>query len=437
MPDVLTPTTTMKRGGSHTIKKKMSKKFKRHNTQTISAMSSLEGLHSIQQSSIDHNEENYADDQQIKPEISQVDQETLVLKTMVQEQIQQFDSEQEQMKIKLYNARIFVINAALTFLIGDCAFYLPSLVKEDRKWFPNLLGIVLGLVVSIPLYIGIAHSLLKKKLGLIRWLLVIVIFRCQFEMWNMPREGSVNFSLRRMVKSQTISISQMASLKIASELFKDYRRIIVSNIIVLVLTNVQIIALHIKPDGLADVLPLTSYLLPQLMVVIIYCYVNKQNMLVNIRENVMMFEYDQYKEMFNSLQEGVIVISANQDVSQPSETSSFKVFFANELMQAILFKVCNISATQPHDKNFLQLTDLIRRKVFFPFQNKIHSNHSTDRQRRASFKRKKSSSEQAYSIVDILSLTQNELSQMVFSFSSKKRRLIDTKHSTTEMQRVL
>ena len=60
-------------------------------------------------------------------------------------------------------------------------------------------------------------------------------------------------------------------------------------------------------------------------------------MLANVDKNIEKFEFDQYKEVFNSLQEGILV--THTEHVEGREEGNFKVFFANEIMQEMMFKL--------------------------------------------------------------------------------------------------
>lgn len=59
--------------------------------------------------------------------------------------------------------------------------------------------------------------------------------------------------------------------------------------------------------------------------------------MADIIRSIQQFEYEQYTEMFNSLQEGIIVIDSPETEIKEIQTNNIKIFFANEMMQRLMF----------------------------------------------------------------------------------------------------
>ena len=72
----------------------------------------------------------------------------------------------------------------------------------------------------------------------------------------------------------------------------------------------QIIGFSIKANGAKDDYPILGVMIfTSFFNLLIFVYINKQNILANIVENVKHGENESIKLMFDSLQEGIIVIN--------------------------------------------------------------------------------------------------------------------------------
>ena len=81
----------------------------------------------------------------------------------------------------------------------------------------------------------------------------------------------------------------------------------------------------------------------------VFVFVNNKNMASVALQEVKMFEYDQYKTMFNSLQEGIIVIDTQ--TKESTEALDYSLFFINEVQQLIMNKIFKLKDHVSKNKN--------------------------------------------------------------------------------------
>ena len=204
----------------------------------------------------------------------------------------------------------------------------------------------------------------------------------------------------------------------------------VANVLIM---YVQVIWINHQGDVGKD-LPL--YLLNTFLslgTLLIYMFLDSQNVLANIRHKISTFEYEQYKEMFNSLQEGVLVID-----SETTDADGFQVFFANELMQKLMTKVLDVKAS--HDeKDFKNISANVGKPLFYVYRREMANQEKQERMSRSfgqSSRTSRSNRVKRYSLKQIMNMSQNQLSQLVFMFNDKTTDLLD-KDEFTEIQNVL
>ena len=115
------------------------------------------------------------------------------------------------------------------------------------------------------------------------------------------------------------------------------------------------IVLYHKPGGAKDDIPTYfGITLGVFIPTLIFSFVEQNNVLANVTKNIREFEYEQYKEMFNSLQEGIIVINSPND--KTADKQKYSVFFANEMMQLLMQELLGIRTEMKKDMNFAHLS---------------------------------------------------------------------------------
>lgn len=100
--------------------------------------------------------------------------------------MQEFNTGEEQLRIKMFNTRKYLILMAITFLLVDTIIFIPAF--PYKPLFPNQVGIAINISLSIPLYIGLIYSYCRKSITPIRPLMVMCLLRIQMELWNLPGE---------------------------------------------------------------------------------------------------------------------------------------------------------------------------------------------------------------------------------------------------------
>ena len=132
-----------------------------------------------------------------------------------------------------------------------------------------------------------------------------------------------------------------------------------------------------------------------------FVIINTRISKANIDQSVRLFEFEQYKDMFNSLQEGVIVLDKPADGE-----STRSVFFVNELMQTAMNKILESdSSLEASHKAFENIQTNFSKPIMHVYRSEQQRNsqQETDPQKK-------------YSFQDVVGLTQAQLSKMVFTF---------------------
>lgn len=68
------------------------------------------------------------------------------------------------------------------------------------------------------------------------------------------------------------------------------------------------------------------------MLLVVFSFQTKKNILISATQNIKEHEFDQYRVMFNSLQEGVLVIDETEIINKNSnKVFKHSIFFCNEI----------------------------------------------------------------------------------------------------------
>ena len=137
---------------------------------------------------------------------------------------------------------------------------------------------------------------------------------------------------------------------------------------------------------------------------IVFVRINQDNALASVSNRMQLFEFEQYYDIFNCLQEGIIVFDQPTD-QQPDH----RVFFANEIMQFIMTQVLKLDE---FDLSTIQAA--LNQPIFYQYR----SDNPTDGQRHIQHA--------SYSLNQIFELSEDELSQRVFMFSDKQAKFLET-----------
>ena len=148
----------------------------------------------------------------------------------------------------------------------------------------------------------------------------------------------------------------------------------------------------------------------------------KQNAQASVDQSVQLFEFEQYKDMFNSLQEGVIVFDLPTD-----DKPSYRVFFINELMQSIMDLLIETARS-----SLGKIQSSMDHSIFYVYRSEFNKNQGQGQGQGQPFSQELTK----LSLSEIIELTQSQLSQMVFMFSDQNLKLLDG-NDYTQMQDVL
>ena len=173
--------------------------------------------------------------------------------------------------------------------------------------------------------------------------------------------------------------------------------------------------------------------------VFVFIFVNTKNMASTALEEIKLFEFEQYKTMFNSLQEGIIVIDT--PASSTSETKDYALFFINEVQQIIMNKIFKLKQDKPTKNKHTQqdtihLSRNIKKKVFYEYRSEYEHKEGKSSRKPSSNNMTSTMSMgnlNSFSLFDVLKMSQNELSLKVFMFDSKKVELFNSKMEFTDI----
>ena len=150
----------------------------------------------------------------------------------------------------------------------------------------------------------------------------------------MPEKEKVNNYVAlygSLILAVTILVMFLSNLlcQIHSSSFKKTLAFIILNLTVMIISN--ILVYRQGDESYLEIMWYVGVIFAVVINKIIHALIIKQNSEARVQQSVILFEFEQYKDMFNSLQEGVIVLD------QPTaEEPKHRVFFINEIMQTIL-----------------------------------------------------------------------------------------------------
>jgi hypothetical protein len=104
---------------------------------------------------------------------------------------------------------------------------------------------------------------------------------------------------------------------------------------------------------------------------ILYAFVGRNISDLIVLQEKGVFEFQQYKDMFNCLQEGILVIKENLGKSQtPLEKneSAYKMYFINHIADRILSKVMSTRRIMRKNSS-INKDNLHKKKIFYEFKN--------------------------------------------------------------------
>lgn len=133
-------------------------------------------------------------------------------------------------------------------------------------------------------------------------------------------------------------------LQLCSQIFKNSVVMFWNIIINIFLIYVWIITFNHQAEGAPDDFgQYAAVIVVSMVTLVIFTFIDRQNVLANVTKNLQIFEFESYKEMFNSLHEGIIVINAPETLDK-NESDQISIFFANEIIQLIMQQLLGITA---------------------------------------------------------------------------------------------
>ena len=106
-----------------------------------------------------------------------------------------------------------------------------------------------------------------------------------------------------------------------------------------------------------------------LLTVLVYAFSNAENMESVIKQENHEFEQTQYKQMFNTLQEGIIVFESKK--SEKIDPAFCSIFFINEVLDVIFKKVTGKKIKKHRaslDMQEISLSKFLKKRVFFTYR---------------------------------------------------------------------
>lgn len=241
------------------------------------------------------------------------------------------------------NSRKYVLFLCITCLLSDVLIFIPRF--STSPFFPVQVGMICSWIFTVPLYVGMIHSYIKKDYRHILKILLFTLFRNNFEFMNLPTEKvGKNFELRRILKAQMLTMMLVLTAFFTCQLVQNMKKSYFVLMMNIALMNIVVIASYYNPDGQIgkDIFPILTLVVPEIICATIFFNIHKENVIASIVENVQIYEHEKYKQMFDSLQEGVLVINTpKQDIKNTSKDEC-RLYFANELMILLLQKILDV-----------------------------------------------------------------------------------------------
>ena len=134
-----------------------------------------------------------------------------------------------------------------------------------------------------------------------------------------------------------------------------------------------------------------------------FVMINRRNFAANIASEVLHKQFQNFKMMFNSLQEGIVIIDENE-LGQQGLSVNYKMSFSNQLASS-MFNVV-------HSKFDL---DTMKQRIFYQYKGQ---SEAIKAESMSQIGQSQKSQHSAYSVYDLLSMSENEICQKVFMFES-------------------
>ena len=173
----------------------------------------------------------------------------------------------------------------------------------------------------------------------------------------------------------------------------------------------NIVIQRTEQSNLEEIFQYVITTVSSLALMIVFINLNRQNMVASLTSNLSTFEYEQYKDLFNTLQEGIVVIDFNQ--TKAALKDAYSVFFANEQMTRLLSKFLGGGRAAKKES----IAKNLNRDLFYLF--KIEGSQSPEEKFERSDDGSVDQQLRPFTLIQIMRLSQAQLSHMVFTFSRK------------------
>ena len=245
----------------------------------------------------------------------------------------------QQMNVILTNCRKFLLSISIVLAVTDFAMIYPRF--HQKKLWPNQVAIIVEGMAQFPVYFLLAHSFLRKSLANVKAMMVLMVVRIQMGFLQLPgEEVGVNHDARAFNKVAVQTFSLLQLLQLSGQVFENKKCVFWAIVVNVLLMYVWIIALYHNEGGaFDDFMNYAAVVVVSTSTQVIFTFIERSNVLANVTRSIKQFELEQYKDMFNSLHEGILVVNLPNQ-AEGNRTPS--IFFANEIMQLIVLKLLRV-----------------------------------------------------------------------------------------------
>lgn len=156
-----------------------------------------------------------------------------------------------------------------------------------------------------------------------------------------------NYNLMNQVSVFGATIVGMCFIQLVNQIgFFSERITLWGSILWMLVLPTLVILINQKESSFMDIASYLTFINFAGLLLFQFLQVHRKNVLANITQNIQVFEYEQYRDMFNSLQEGILVFDNNDE--------GCSTFFANELMLHMMGHVLKQDPKQQRGFDFIK-----------------------------------------------------------------------------------
>lgn len=315
----------------------------------------------------------------------------------------------------------------IELIILDILVSLNLLPKLHSQQLYGKIMAGLLLVCTLILVTGIALSYAKpdKWLKSIGYLIQVIIFKKELVLAQpfLPESGA-NYNLKNVIRILAIPILIFIQMVMCLYLYESKRlKQCLPHFHFTVLYSI-VVYQYLVTDGIekSDIVFLVSVFV--FLHVFLLNVFKTLNELANsqLKDEIKISDHRKYKDIFNSLQEGIIIVQGTYDPIL--NWLDYQVQFSNEIADIIFKKILGFARSLDLLTEYQQ-KKLMSKKLFHVYRS-AYGAESREQNHRA------------YSLANIINMDQDEINQKVFVFEqTKAAELLDSTEDVTEIQQAL